>query len=226
LFRQVSGIEKTSFYHSQFFPQKEFPMSQELNLFVSVFIKLFFLLTPFFVLSAFLSMTKELNTPARRRLARRVTLAVTVIGCLLSVAGNAIFTVFGITLDAFRIGAGALLFLSAVSLVRGTRVEPTVETDGDISVVPLAIPITIGPATVGALLIIGASVDTLLERVISMAAFVCASLSVGLMLMAANSIERVLGRLGLSILSKITGLILSALSAQIVFTGIKGMLEL
>lgn len=201
-------------------------MTENLNLFVSVYIKLFFLLTPFFVLSAFLSMTKELAIPERRRLARRVALAVTVTGCILSVAGNAIFNVFGITLDAFRIGAGALLFLSAVSLVRGTRVEPTQEADGDISVVPLAIPITIGPATVGALLVIGASVDTLGERLISIAAFICASLSVGLMLLTANTIERVVGRLGLTILSKITGLILSALSAQIVFTGIRGMLEL
>ncbi|WP_045222356.1 MarC family protein [Desulfonatronum thioautotrophicum] len=201
-------------------------MTEHLNLFVSVYIKLFFLLTPFFVLSAFLSMTKELAIPERRRLARRVTLAVTVTGCILSVAGNAIFNVFGITLDAFRIGAGALLFLSAVSLVRGTRVEPTQEADGDISVVPLAIPITIGPATVGALLVIGAGVDTLGERLISMAAFICASLSVGLMLLTANTIERVVGRLGLTILSKITGLILSALSAQIIFTGIRGMLEL
>ena len=201
-------------------------MTENLNLFVSVYIKLFFLLTPFFVLSAFLAMTKELAIPERRRLARRVALAVTVTGCILSVAGNAIFNVFGITLDAFRIGAGALLFLSAVSLVRGTRVEPTQEADGDISVVPLAIPITIGPATVGALQVIGASVDTLGERLISMAAFICASLSVGLMLLTANTIERVVGRLGLTILSKITGLILSALSAQIVFTGIRGMLEL
>ena len=92
--------------------------------------------------------------------------------------------------------------------------------------VPLAIPITIGPATVGALLVIGASVDTLGERLISMAAFIFASLSVGLMLLTANTIERVVGRPGLTILSKITGLILSALSAQIVFTGIRGMLAL
>ncbi|GAB6056994.1 MarC family protein [Desulfonatronum parangueonense] len=201
-------------------------MAEQFNLFLSVYIMLFFLLTPFFVLSAFLSMTKEMGIPARRRLARRVTLAVTITGCILSVAGNAIFNVFGITLDAFRIGAGALLFLSAVSLVRGTRVEPTQEADGDISVVPLAIPITIGPATVGALLVIGAGAENLTERAISIVAFICASLSVGLMLMTANTIERVVGRLGLTILSKITGLILSALSAQIIFTGIRGMLEL
>lgn len=196
------------------------------NAFLSIYIKLFFLLTPFFVLSMFLSMTKEMDPATRKRLAMRVCLAVTVIGCVLSLAGNAIFSVFGITLDAFRIGAGALLFLSAVSLVRGTRVEPTQDADGDISVVPLAIPITIGPATVGALLVIGAGVGSLTERMISIAAFICASLSVGLMLLAATAIERLVGRMGLTILSKITGLILSALSAQIVFTGVKGMLNL
>ncbi|EPR42183.1 multiple antibiotic resistance (MarC)-related protein [Desulfovibrio sp. X2] len=199
-------------------------MTTPFTLFIETYIKLFFLLTPFFVLSAFLSMTREMDLRARRALALRVMLAVAVAGCVLSLAGNAIFNLFGITLDAFRVGAGALLFLSAVSLVRGTRAEQTPESEGDISVVPLAIPITIGPATVGALLVMGAQLEAPLERAVELGAFVAASISVGVMLLAATAIERLVGRMGLTILSKLTGLILAALSAQIVFTGIRGLL--
>lgn len=199
-------------------------MHSAFTLFIETYVTLFFLLTPFFVLSAFLSMTREITPADRRKLALRVTLAVAVAGCVLSLAGNTIFGVFGITLDAFRIGAGALLFLSAVSLVRGGKADTPAEAEGDISVVPLAIPITIGPATVGALLVMGAQAASTAERAVTIASFLAASLTVGLMLMAATSIERLVGRMGLSILSKLTGLVLAALSAQIVFTGVRGML--
>lgn len=199
-------------------------MHSALTSFIETYVTLFFLLTPFFVLSAFLSMTRGTAPSDRRKLALRVTFAVAVAGCVLSLAGNTIFGVFGITLDAFRIGAGALLFLSAVSLVRGGKAETPTEAEGDISVVPLAIPITIGPATVGALLVMGAQAASTVERAMIIASFLAASLTVGLMLMAATSIERLVGRMGLSILSKLTGLVLAALSAQIVFTGVRGML--
>ena len=110
------------------------------NLFISLSIKLFFLLTPFFVLSVFLSMTEHMTKTEQRRVAIRTTLSVTVISLVLYFAGNPIFSTLGITLDGFRIGAGSLLFLSAVSLVSGKRTSQEVAPDVDFAVVPLAIP--------------------------------------------------------------------------------------
>ncbi len=193
------------------------------QLFISIYIKFFFLLTPFFVLSAFIAYTTGMEPRRQRMLALRVTLAVIVTCLILYHFGNLIFSVFGITVDAFRIGAGCLLFLSAVSLVRGQRTVPE-DTEGDIHVVPLAIPITVGPATTGALLILGAGEQTYLERLVGSGALCLAVMSVGLMLVLAPVIDRLIGRNGLAILSKLTGLILSALAAQIVFTGIKNFL--
>jgi multiple antibiotic resistance protein len=192
-------------------------------MFVSIFIKFFFLLTPFFVLSVFMSMTGELESRERRRLALRVTRAVLVVSIALYFFGQTIFDVFGITLDAFRVGAGCLLFLSAVSLVGSERKMPTAEGE-DISVVPLAIPITVGPATTGAILVLGAGEQALSERVVGCLALVAAVLAVGAMLYLAAPIQRALGRIGLSILTKLTGLVLAALSAQIVFTGARNLL--
>jgi len=193
------------------------------QLFVSIYIKFFFLLTPFFVLSAFLAYTRDMELRAQRVLALRVTTAVVVACLVLYFFGNFIFSVFGITVDAFRIGAGGLLFLSAVTLVRGQRTVPE-ETEGDISVVPLAIPITVGPAATGALLVMGAEEQTYLERLVGSGALCLAVASIGLMLILAAPIDRIVGRNGLAILSKLTGLILSALAAQIIFTGIKNFL--
>lgn len=85
----------------------------------SVFVKFFFILTPFFIVAVFIAMTENETVEVRHGLAVRITLGVIVISLILFWAGAAIFELLGITVDAFRIGAGALLFLSAVSLVEG-----------------------------------------------------------------------------------------------------------
>ncbi|NLE29349.1 MAG: MarC family protein, partial [Phycisphaerae bacterium] len=92
----------------------------ELQAFLNLYLKFFFVLTPFFVTSMFLTMTKDFDSPQRRKIALRVMLAVITICFTLYLFGDYIFTVFGITIDAFRVGAGALLFLSAVSLIQGS----------------------------------------------------------------------------------------------------------
>jgi multiple antibiotic resistance protein len=199
-------------------------MGESTQLFVSIWIKLFFLLTPFFVMSVFLSLTQELSAAERRKVAVWLTIDVVLICFVLYFLGNAIFSVFGITLDAFRIGAGALLFLSAVDLVRGSETSIQRESQGSITVVPLAIPITVGPATTGALLVMGAEVVTVWEKIVGCAALFSAVISIGILLFLATSIERIIGHTGLKVLSKLTGLILSALAAQIVFTGIRHFL--
>lgn len=195
-----------------------------LNLYVSLTIKLFVLVTPFFVTTVFLSMTEHMTRAQQQKVALRTTLAVAIISLILYYAGNPIFATLGITLDGFRIGGGSLLFLSAVTLVSGKRSAQEVAPDVDFAVVPLAIPITIGPAAIGGLLILGAELDGLTEQIIGTAALLSACLGVGAVLFSARVLQKVLGSVGLSIMTKITGLILSAMAAQIVFTGIKNFL--
>lgn len=195
-----------------------------INLYISLYIKLFFLLTPFFVLSVFLSFIEGMDVHEQRKLAIRTMFSVLVIALILYFAGNPIFSTLGITLDGFRIGAGGLLFLSAVSLVSGKRTKPEPDDDADVAVVPLAIPITVGPATIGTLLILGAELGGTTQKLIGAASLVTACLTVGVMLFIAPAIKRLIGTMGLSVLTKITGLVLSAMAAQIVFTGIKNFL--
>jgi multiple antibiotic resistance protein len=188
------------------------------NLFINTLIKMFFLLTPFFVMSIMLSMTRSLSAHARKVVAIRTTLAILVIVFILFYFGKIIFHLLGITLQSFQIGAGALLFLSAVSLVQA-RQQPTVSEAEDISVVPLAIPITIGPGTIGTLLVMGTEISGTAKIVASSALF-AAIILVGLVLLGAWQLEKILGDKGISVLTKLTGLVLSALAAQMIFTGI------
>lgn len=195
-----------------------------ISTFISTTIKLYFVLTPFFVLSMFLALTRNMAIEQKRRLAVRVGVAVFAISLVLYFFGELLFTTFGITLDAFRIGAGALLFLSAINLVQDAPPGNLEQAQGDISVVPLAIPITVGPATIGTLMIMGAGAHNFTVRAMGCLALLTATASVGITLYFSDILERLLGALGITILTKITGLILAALAAQIIFTGVRNFL--
>ncbi len=199
-----------------------------MDIFISTFLKMFFIMTPFFVLSVFLTLTQDATPKEKKALAIKVTISVIIASLILLFFGKHIFSVFGITLDAFRIGAGALLFLTAVELVKGSK-DGAKASDKDISqlaVVPLAIPVTIGPGTIGILLVMGATFESKSSLIMGSLALVSAVVVIGLMLYTSTVFERLIGKQGLLVISKITGLFLAALSAQIVFTGIKGFLEL
>jgi multiple antibiotic resistance protein len=189
---------------------------------ISVWIKFFFLFTPFFALSMFLTMTRGRTDPERRRLAWRVTAATGLLCLILFFFGNAIFALFGITLDAFRVGAGALLFISAVGLAGVAQPPAAPQEHEDIVVVPLAMPVIIGPATIGTLLVLGVEASGWTHKLLGCIALLLAVASVGAILLLGSAIERLLGRRGIHILSKITGLILAALAAQMILAGIRG----
>lgn len=200
-------------------------MNDLLTLFVNVFLKIFIILTPFFVMSAFLSLTKDEALPERQRIAKKVVLAVALSCLVLFLFGTYIFALFGITLDAFRIGAGAVLFISAVGMIQGKASVSPQSTKEDVAVVPLAIPITVGPGTIGALLVMGAGLKSAPEKIVACLALLCAVFSIGGLLLAAGRLESVLGQQGLTILTKLTGLFVSAIAAQIFFTGLKNFLS-
>ncbi len=187
---------------------------------LAVFVKFFFILTPFFIMAVFIAMTENETVEIRHRLAVRITVAVIVISLILYFAGAAIFELLGITVDAFRIGAGALLFLSAVSLVNGKLQLPDSKRSiMDLAVVPLAIPVTLGPGSVGALVVMSSETQGLQQQILTAVSITAASLCVGLLLYLSAEVKRMIGRSGISMLSKLTGLILASLSCQMMFTG-------
>ena len=193
----------------------------DVNMFIGMVVQFFFLLTPFFVLSLFVSLTSGMELPRQRKLAVRTTLAVMTIVLIIYLLGDRIFGYLGISLDAFRIGAGLVLLLSGIEVVRSSR---QCDDDGDIAVVPLAIPYTVGPGTIGTLLTMGASADSARLRVTQIAGIVIAVLIMGLLLYFSAALERLLKKKGLNILSKLTGLFLAALASQLIFTGIRNIM--
>lgn len=192
----------------------------------AVFVKFFFILTPFFIMAIFIAMTESESVEVRHQLAVRITVAVIVISLILFFCGATIFELLGITVDAFRIGAGALLFLSAVSLVEGKIQLPASKRSiMDLAVVPLAIPMTLGPGSVGALVVMSTEIKGLEQQIWTALSITGACLCVGILLYLSSEVKRLIGRSGISMLSKLTGLILASLSCQMMFTGISNFLK-
>ena len=188
----------------------------------ALYLKLFFLLTPFFVLGTFITLTDGVDSKLRCKLAIRIALGAMCVTLSIYYAGGLIMKVFGITVDAFRGGSGVLLLITAISLVLGKE-SATHETRPDklldMAVVPLATPITAGPATLGALMVMGTTAESIEYKLITAIAIVLACCSIGIMLAVSDKINKVLGHANISILSKITGLILSAIAVQMIVVG-------
>ncbi|UVJ44552.1 MarC family protein [Pseudomonas sp. LS1212] len=193
-----------------------------LHVLFSVYLKMLVLYSPFFVLSCFISLTRGYSSKERKRLAWNVALGVLIASVLLYLFGRAIFGVFGITADAFRIGAGSVLFISALAMAQGKSAVQTDNVQQDVTIVPLTIPLTVGPGTIGALLVMGVSQPHWDDKVIAILGIALASVTVGVVLFLSHRIERILGEQGLQIVSRLMGLFVCALAAQIIFTGIKG----
>jgi len=198
-------------------------MSEMISFIVKFWLKLLFVFTPFLVLSIFLGITRDYDAGRRRAFALRSICAVSIICFVVFFFGSVIFSLFGITLDAFRIGAGALLFLSAINLVQG-HVPVTPSGADDLAVVPFSMPIIVGPAVVGVLFVLGADVVNIEERMAGAVAVGLAVATLGGLLLIATTIEKIVGKAQLAILSKVTGLILAALSAQMIVTGIRNFM--
>ena len=204
---------------------------------IGVFVKIFVLLTPFFILSVFLAMTGSLESKERRYLAKRTTFAIWVICMVIYLFGERIFHYLGITPEAFQAGTGVMLLLSGIELVRGTSTSSIRSSSGssDIAVVPLAIPYTVGPGTVGTLLVMGASAGERAANagygrwsfmLVELCAIVIACAGVSAMLFYSEAVNRIFKDKGVRILSKLTGMYIVALAAQIIFDGVCGFLKI
>ena len=198
-----------------------------LHVFIGMVVQFFFLLTPFFVLSLFVSLTAGMTLKEQRKLAVRTTLAILIIVVILYLLGDRIFGYLGITLDAFRIGAGLVLLLSGIEVVRssgtpsGTR---QCDDDGDVAVVPLAIPITVGPGTTAALIVMGNETADWKKMLLNLSSLLLAILVLTTILLLGTRLEQMLSKKGITIVSKVSGLFLSAIAAQMIFEGIKNIL--
>ncbi len=196
---------------------------------VLIFTSVLFIVDPFAVIPTFLAMTVRDSPQQRRVLARRGawTCAITLIAFALG--GSMIFKVFGITIGAFKIAGGVLIGLNALDMVQARRSqqrETAVETaegiqKDDIGIMPLGVPMLAGPGAISTVMVLALGAKSTAASVTVYVSIVLTALITFFVLSAASMVERRLGQTGMRILTRLMGLVLSAIAVQFIIDGIK-----
>lgn len=179
----------------------------------------------------FAALTRKSTARQRRAQALRGVVLAGAILLFFALFGQAILTMFGITLPALRTGGGILLLLIGIDMVFArhsggttTTSEENAEAEqrNDISVFPLAMPLIAGPGSMSAtiLLMSNAHGDQMAQVFVLGALLAILALTYA-SLMAAIPIQRLLGITGLAVVSRVVGILLTALSIQFIFDGVK-----
>ncbi|HEY7371071.1 MAG TPA: MarC family protein [Polyangia bacterium] len=184
------------------------------------------------VIPLFLAMTGGDSAAHRRRTALRAALMSGVLLAAFAALGDAIFRILGISLGAFRIAGGVLLFMLAVDMLRAQpsrqRTSPEEEAEGvnrpDVSIFPLAIPMLAGPGATSTVMVLISRAERAWQYAILYAAIVFTTLATYALLRSAAMVERRLGRTGMNVLQRVMGLILAATAVQFVVDGAASVL--
>jgi multiple antibiotic resistance protein len=180
----------------------------------------------------FLSMTASDSVMHQRRTALRAALATGVVLGGFAALGSAIFRVLGISLGAFRIAGGALLFLLSVDMLRAQRsrqrTSPEEEAEGvdrpDVSIFPLAIPMLAGPGATSTVMVLVSRAERVWQYLVVFGAIALTALAAYGILRAAVRVERRLGQTGMNVVQRVMGLILAATAVQFVVEGLSNVL--
>ena len=200
---------------------------------ISAFVTLFVVIDPVGLAPAFLGITEGLPSPARRQVGLRACLIAAIVLAGVALIGDWLLRQLGITLPAFRIAGGVLLFSIAFDMVFGVRIkrqsrdaEQAVEEHvRNIAAFPLAIPLMAGPGAITATVLLAgrAAGDPLrLSVLLVVIAVVCTICF--LVYLAASRIGRILGITGNVVLSRLQGVLLAALAVQFVIDGVRAVL--
>lgn len=199
----------------------------------SAFVTLFVIIDAPGLAPVFLALTAGLDRAARGQVAARASIIACGVLALFAVAGTAILTVFGITLPAFRIAGGLLLFHIAFEMIFEKRherhersAERAVAADRirDIAVFPLAIPLLAGPGAISATILLAGTYADPASRVLLLLIVAANLVAAWAVFLVAERIDGYLGATGRVVLTRLLGLILAALAVQFVIDGVTAVL--
>ncbi len=196
---------------------------------ITAFVTLFVVIDPIGLAPLFVALTQGMQARARRAIALRACVIAVVILAAFGLFGEALLGFVGISMPAFRIAGGLLLFLTALDMLFERRTkrrqdnagEATADVDhDDPSVFPLAIPLIAGPGAIATMILLTGQkpgVEGFFLAMGVMVAVICVVLS---LFLASGLIERALGGTGIVVVTRLLGMLLAALSVQFVLDGL------
>ena len=192
------------------------------------FSSIFFIVDPLAAIPSFLVMTSEDTEEKRRRMARQSGWTCFLVLTVFSLAGTLIFKIFSITLPAFKIAGGIILFLVAIDMLQarrsGTQEVTEERLEGaekeEIGVTPMGIPMLAGPGAISTVMVLMGQTKNWWQMLLIFAAIAITAFASYYILAGANRVRRFLGEIGIRILMRLMGLVLTALAVQFVINGL------
>ena len=195
------------------------------------FTSFLFIVDPVAVIPAYLAITLGQDAAQRRRTARRACVAATLLLVVFAAVGQLIFKVFGITMPAFRIAGGLILWFVAMDMLRGERStqegSPEIvegRAKEDVALTPLAMPMLAGPGAISTVMVLAAQAATPARTAVVYASVVLTGAISWVTLVVAERFVQRLGETGIRVMTRIMGLLLAAIAVQFVLTGIRDAL--
>jgi multiple antibiotic resistance protein len=183
----------------------------------------------------FLGLTMGMTGVQRREVAARGALIAFGILAIFALFGSNVLGLLGISIGAFRIAGGLLLFWISFEMVfekrqqrkeRTSQTAITVDHMRNIAVFPLALPLIAGPGAISATVLLAGSFTSALDRTLLIGVIALIMLGLYVTLLIAERLDRFLGITGRAILTRLLGVILAALSVQFVVDGIRSAFSL
>ncbi|WP_455234590.1 MarC family protein [Thiogranum longum] len=193
------------------------------------FTALLVILDPFAAIPVFLALTPGYSKAERSRAALVASMTVAIILIITAVTGESLLRAIGASLASFRVGGGIVLMLMALSMLRGEtgRVRANsietaeAESKQTVAVVPIAIPLLAGPGAISTVIIEMHRFTGLRHTLLVVTVILVICLILWLVLRAAAAIGDALGRVGLNIVNRLFGLVLTAIAVEIMANGLK-----
>lgn len=188
-----------------------------------------FVVDPLGAVPTYLVMTEGDDSARRRATALKASLAATLALGVFGAFGKALFRVFGLTMPAFQIAGGLILFLVALDMIRAqrpTREGPPEVSEGkvkeDIAITPLGIPMLAGPASLSTVAVLVSEAKDWSQALFVYGAIAVTGLVSYLSLRMAEPLHKWLGSTGIRVFSRVLGLLLAAIAVQFVLNGVRG----
>ncbi len=203
-----------------------------LNFTLNAFVAVLVITDPLGNTPIFASLLNSYEEHERRAIIRRACLAAMAILIMFTITGNIIFKIFGITIGAFRIAGGLILFGIAMNMLTAqksrVRITPGEQAEAqvkeDISIVPLAIPLISGPGAIATVMTLETQTKNNYETGIIILAILTSGIISYITYRYASAFVTKIGETGINIMTRLLGLILAVMSVQFVVNGIRDSL--
>lgn len=193
--------------------------------FGEVFVTLLVIMDPPGSVPIFLSLTGAHSRKARNRSADLAVLTALIVIVAFALFGQQVLEYLHVTLPALQVAGGLLLLLVALELLMGWGAEPELKDDVNVSMVPLGTPLLAGPGAIAATIVFAKSVHHFRDGLALGLGIVAAHVVIWLTLRFSTVILRLLRRSGVTLVTRIAGLLLSAIAVQLAADGIKAFID-